>query len=51
MFEIENVNAGVRNMITFQLITGDKRFYVMAIYIAPTCITGVEDLQQRALGT
>jgi hypothetical protein len=33
MFEIENANARVRNLITFQLITGDKRFYFMAIYI------------------
>ena len=45
MFEIENANARVRNLITFQLITGDKRFYVMAIYIAPGCRKGVEDLR------
>ena len=45
MFEVENVNARVRNLITFQLKTGDKRFYVMAIYIAPGCTKGVEDLR------
>ena len=45
MFEIENASARVHNLITFQLITGDIGFYVMAIYIAPGCTKGVEDLR------
>ena len=45
MFEIENANARVCNLITFQLITGDKWFYVMAIYISPGCTKGVEDFR------
>jgi hypothetical protein len=31
--------------MSFQLITGNERFYVMGIYIPPSCMTGVDDLQ------
>jgi hypothetical protein len=31
--------------MSFQLITGNERFYVMAIYIPPNCMMGVDDLQ------
>jgi hypothetical protein len=32
------------NIVTFQLITGDKQFYILGIYIPPNCTRGVEDL-------
>jgi hypothetical protein len=44
MFDIESANAQAHHIITFHLTTGDNRFYVMAIYIAPTCKTGVSNL-------
>ena len=32
------------NLLTFQLITGDKQFFCMGVYIPPTDTMGVEDL-------
>ncbi len=32
------------NLLTFQLVTGNKRFYCMGVYISPTDTMGVEDL-------
>jgi hypothetical protein len=32
------------NLITFQLVTGDKHFYCMGVYIPPTDTMEVEDL-------
>ncbi len=32
------------NLLTFQLVTGDKRFYCMGVYIPPTDTMEVEDL-------
>ena len=31
--------------MSFQLVTGDKRYYVMGIYTPPDCLSGVEDLR------
>ncbi len=46
-FEVESVlfNIGP-NIVTFQLATGDKRFYVIGIYAPPNCIKGVDDLRR-----
>ena len=33
------------NLLTFQLITGDKQFFCMGVYIPLTDMMGVEDLQ------
>jgi len=45
-FEVESVlfNNGP-NIVTFQLTTGDKRFYVIGIYVPPDCSKGVDDLR------
>jgi hypothetical protein len=32
------------NLLTFQLVTGNKQFYCMGVYIPPTDTMGVEDL-------
>ena len=34
------------NISTFQLATGDERFYVIGIYIPPDCIKGVDNLRR-----
>jgi hypothetical protein len=34
------------NIVTFQLATGDKRFYIIGTYIPPKCIKGVDDLRR-----
>jgi hypothetical protein len=31
--------------MSFQLITGNKRYYVMGIYTPPNCMTGVDNLR------
>jgi len=31
--------------VTFQLTTGDERFYVIGIYVPPNCSKGVDDLR------
>ena len=33
------------NLLTFQLVTGDERFYCIGVYIPPTDMMGVEDLR------
>ena len=33
------------NLLTFQLVTGDERYYCMGVYIPPNDIMGAEDLQ------
>jgi exonuclease III len=45
-FEVESVlfNNGP-NIATFQLTTGDERFYVIGIYVPPNCSKGVDDLR------
>jgi hypothetical protein len=34
-FEVKAVRPMTPNLLTFQLVTGDERFYVMGIYIPP----------------
>ena len=45
-FEVESVlfNNGP-NIVTFQVTTGDERFYVIGIYVPPDCSKGVDDLR------
>jgi hypothetical protein len=33
------------NIVTFQLTTGDKRFYLIRIYVPPNCNKGVDNLE------
>ena len=46
-FEVELVlfNNGP-DIVTFQLATGDERFYLIGIYIPPDCNRGVDDLRR-----
>ncbi len=44
-YELELVCILTPNLLTFQLVTGNKQFYCMGIYIPPTNTMGVEDLQ------
>ena len=45
-FEVESVLFNNRpNIVTFQLTTGDKRFYVIRIYVPLDCSKGVDDLR------
>jgi hypothetical protein len=42
-YEVESAQIATPNFLTFQLVTGDERFYCMGIYIPPTDTMGVED--------
>ncbi len=44
-FEVEAIRPLTPNLMSFQLITGNERYYIMGIYIPPNCTTGVEDLR------
>jgi hypothetical protein len=44
-FEVESARICTPNLLTFQLFTGDERFYCMGIYIPPSDMMGVEDLR------
>jgi hypothetical protein len=44
-YEVESARIATPNLLTFQLITGDERFYCMEIYIPPSDTMGVEDLR------
>ena len=44
-FEVKAVWPLTPNLLSFQLVMGDKRCYIMGICIAPNCTTGVGDLQ------
>ncbi len=44
-FLVEGVNVVSPNILTFQLVTGGVRFYVMGAYIPPADTTGVVDLR------
>jgi hypothetical protein len=46
-FEVESVlfNNGP-NIVTFQVTTGDDRFYVIGIYVPPDCRNGVDNLRR-----
>ena len=43
-YEVESARIATPNLLTFQLVTGDERFYCMGIYTPPTDTMGVEDL-------
>jgi hypothetical protein len=43
-FEVEAACIVTPNLLTFQLVTGYKRFYVMGTYIPPNDTTGVDAL-------
>ena len=45
VYEVESARIVTPNLLTFQPITGDERFYCMGIYIPPTDTLGVEDLR------
>ena len=44
-FEVEAIRILTPNLLTFQLVTGEDRFFVMGAYISPTDTTGVDDLR------
>jgi hypothetical protein len=44
-FEVEAVRVLSPNLLTFQLVTGGGRFFVMGVYIPPGDMTGVDDLR------
>jgi len=44
-FEVESVKIVTPNLLTFQLVTGNERFYCMGVYLPPTDTMGVEDLR------
>ncbi len=44
-FEVEAVWPLTPNLMSFQLVTGNERYYVMGIYIPPNCTTGVDNLR------
>jgi hypothetical protein len=42
--EVEAARILTPNLLTFQLVTSDERYYCMGVYIPPNDIMGVEDL-------
>ncbi len=42
--EVEVTRILTPNLLTFQLVTGNERYYCMGVYIPPNDIMGVEDL-------
>jgi hypothetical protein len=44
-FEVKAIWPLTPNLMSFQLVMGDKRFYIMGIYIPPNCTSGVDDLR------
>jgi len=44
-FEVESAKILTPNLLTFQFVTGDERFYCMGIYLPPADTMGVEDLR------
>jgi hypothetical protein len=43
-FLVEAAHIASPNILTFQLVTGEDRFFVIGAYIPPTDTTGVDDL-------
>jgi hypothetical protein len=43
-FEVEAVTIISPNLLTFQLVTGEERYFVMGAYISPADTSGVDDL-------
>jgi hypothetical protein len=44
-FEVKAVRPLTPNLMSFQLVTGNKRFYIMGIYIPPNCTLGVDNIR------
>jgi hypothetical protein len=44
-FEVEAVTIVSPNLLKFQLVTGEERYFVMGAYIPPADTTGVDDLR------
>ncbi len=44
-FEVEAVHVASPSILTFQLVTGGIRFFVMGVYIPPVDTTEVDDLR------
>jgi hypothetical protein len=44
-FEVEATKIMTPNLITFRLVTGDERYYVMGMYIPPNDTGGGDDLR------
>ncbi len=44
-FEVEAVAIASLNLLTFQLVTGEERYFVMGAHIPPADTTGVDDLR------
>ena len=44
-FEVEAATVVTPNLMTFQLVTGYERFYIMGTYIPPNDMTGVDVLR------
>jgi exonuclease III len=46
LFQVEAVQTFGPNVISWQLVTGKRRWYVVGCYIPPTCTTTIEQVQQ-----
>jgi hypothetical protein len=44
-FEVEAIRPLTLNLMSFQLVMGNKWYYVMGIYTPPNCTMGVDDLR------
>jgi hypothetical protein len=44
-FEVKAVRPLILNLMSFQLVTGNERYFIMGIYIPPNCTTGLADLR------
>jgi len=44
-FEVDAVTIVSPNLLTFQLVTGEDRYFVIGAYIPPADTTGVDDLR------
>jgi hypothetical protein len=49
-FKVEAAKVVTPNLLTFQLVSGYERFYVMGIYIPPNDTTGVDALRMAVMG-
>jgi hypothetical protein len=43
-YEVELARVVMPNLLMFQLVTSNKQFYCMGVYVPPTDTMGVEDL-------
>jgi hypothetical protein len=44
-FEVEAIQVRTPNLLTFQLVPGEERYFMMGAYIPPADTTGVDDLR------